>query len=88
MLAGAPRIPVLICPVLAVIHGICPKAAGGLWHAHHETSGVAVIPLHLQIDISIAGLYGIHDLPEILGFPDVCPKRCTDLRNLVPNLHK
>ena len=60
----------------------------GVQHAHHETLGVTVVPLHLQVYISVSGFDGVHDLPKILGVPDVRPKRCTDLRYLVPNLHK
>ena len=55
---------------------------------YHKRACVAIIPLHLQVDISVPGLDGVHDLPKVLGIPDVCSKGRADAHNLVSHLQR
>ena len=55
--------------------------------AHLEDVHVAITLQELEVDISIAGLDGIHDLTKISSFPDVWPKGRTAIHNLVSRLH-
>lgn len=55
--------------------------------SHLDLADISEHPLELQEHASVAGSYGKHNLPEVLGVPNIIAERSTALDNFVTNLH-